>query len=109
VSDKLRTGLGSALGTVGFRTLLHRALLLTSTEIGSMENICVRNDGTLGGLEEFAGRSTQKQINEGGEALVSRLLILAEIFLGEALTRSLIEETWETIHPKTAPLKANIP
>lgn len=109
VSDKLRTHLSSVLGIVGFRTLLHRALILTNADLGTMENISVRNDGKLGGLDEFAARSTKKQIDEAGEALISRLLVLAEIFLGEGLTRTLIEEIWPTTHLKTAQLKTNNP
>jgi hypothetical protein len=109
VSEKLRLGLGSALGIVGFRMRLYRALLLTNTDIGTMENISVRYDGTLVGFDDFVARSTQKQITEGGEALIGRFLILAEIFLGDALIRSLIEGIWPTTHPKIALLRTNYP
>jgi hypothetical protein len=109
VSEKLRASLGSVLGVVGFRTLLQRALLLTNTDIGTMETMSVRIDGKLAGLEEFAARSTRKQIDDGGEALISRLLVLAEIFLGEALTRTLIEEIWPMTNPDTVQLKINNP
>jgi hypothetical protein len=107
VSEKLRLSLGSVLGVVGFRMLLYRALLLTSTDIGNMEKMSVRYDGTLVGVDDFAARSTQKQVDEGGEALISRLLVLAEIFLGDALIRNLIEGIWPTTHSKNALAKTN--
>lgn len=94
VSDKLRINLGSMVGVVGFRALLHRALILSNADIGTLENITVHLDGKLAGLDEFAARSTQKQIDDAGEAIISRLLVLVEIFLGEALTRSLLHHIW---------------
>jgi hypothetical protein len=108
VSDKLRTNLAAILGVAGFRALLHRALILTSAENKAMENTSVHHDGTLAGFEDFAARSTQKQIYAIGEVLISRLLVLMELFLGQALTRKLLEEIWSTPSSKSIFPKTNL-
>jgi hypothetical protein len=109
VCEKLRTNLNAILGVVGFRTLLHRALVLTVAENKALENASVHHDGSLRGFEEFAACSTQKQIYTAGEALIGRLLFLVEILIGQALTRKLLEDIWSTPRPKSNALKAVSP
>jgi hypothetical protein len=109
VSEKLRAHLNSILGVVGFRTLLHRALVLTISEHKAMEKATVHHDGSLRGFEEFAAGSTQKEIYAAGEALIGRLLFLVEILIGQALTRKLLEDIWSTQRPKSNALKAVTP
>jgi hypothetical protein len=109
VCEKLRANLNAILGVVGFRTLLHRALVLTVSEHKAMGKASVHHDGSLRGLEEFAAGSTHKEICTAGEALIGRLLFLVELLIGQALTRKLLEDIWSTPRPKPNALKAVTP
>jgi hypothetical protein len=105
VYEKLRLGLGEFAGVAGFQSLAARALALARTEVPSLRAVRVSADGALQGLGQGLHES-ERQINndkdqaakhpigEGGTILISRLLGLLLIFLGETLTLSLIRVTW---------------
>jgi hypothetical protein len=96
VYEKLRQSLGEFAGADGFHALSSRALALARTEALSLDTVRVTADGALLGLGEFdpqpgCGRD---QAGEGGIILIAILLGQLRIFLGEALTSSLLRNAW---------------
>ena len=96
VYEKLRKSLGEFLGVAGFYSLASRALVLAKPEAPSLNTTVVSRDGALQGLGEI---QTQIDMNkdpagEGGIILIACLLGLLRIFLGEALTLSLLRNAW---------------
>jgi hypothetical protein len=105
VYEKLRQGLGKLAGVAGFQSLASRALVLARTEAPSLSAARISADGALQGLgqglDEFErqidndkDRAAEHPAGEGGTILIARLLGLLLIFLGEALTLSLLRITW---------------
>jgi hypothetical protein len=105
VYEKLRQGLGEFAGVAGFQSLASRALALARTEAPSLSAARISADGALQGLgqglDEFElqidndkDRAAEHAAGEGGIILISRLLGLLLVFLGEALTLSLLRITW---------------
>ena len=96
VYEKLRQSLGESVGVAGFQSLASRALTLAKPEAPSLGAARVSSDGSLQGLGEI---ETQIDIDkdragEGEIILIARLLGLLRLFLGEALTLSLLRSTW---------------
>ena len=96
VYEKLRQSLGEFVGVAGFYSLASRALALATREAPSLNVAQLSGDGALQGLGEI---ETQIDMNkdragEGGIILIARLLGLLRIFLGEALTLSLLRNAW---------------
>ena len=96
VYEKLRQSLGESVGVAGFQSLASRALTLAKPEAPSLGAARVSSDGSLQGLGEI---ETQIDIDkdragEGEIILIARLLGLLRIFLGEALTLSLLRNAW---------------
>ena len=96
VYEKLRQGLGEFAGVAGFQSLASRALALARTEAPSLSAVRVTEDGSLQGLGEIENQfdMDNDQAGEGGITLIARLLGLLRIFLGEALTLSLLRNAW---------------
>jgi hypothetical protein len=105
VYEKLRKGLGEFAGAAGFQSLASRALALARTETPNLSAVRVAADGTLLGLGQGLGeieheidldkdRAGESSAGEGGIILIARLLGLLLLFLGEALTLSLLRVTW---------------
>ena len=101
VYEKLRQGLGEVAGTAGFQSLASRALALARTEAPSLGAARVAANGSLQGLGEFEhqmdidkDRAGESASGEAGIILIARLLGLLLLFLGEALTLSLLRVTW---------------
>ena len=105
VYEKLRQGLGEFAGVAGFQSLASRALALARTEAPSLSAARISADGALQGLgrglDEFEhqididkDRAAEYSAGEGGIILISRLLGLLLLFLGEASTLSLLRGTW---------------
>jgi len=101
VYEKLRQGLGDFVGVAGFYSLASRALALARTEAPSLSAARVAEDGSLQGLGEperqmdiDKDRAAQSATGEAGMILIARLLGLLLLFLGEALTLSLLQVTW---------------
>jgi hypothetical protein len=96
VYQKLRQSLGEFVGVAGFYSLASRALALAKPEAPSLNTTVVSGNGALQGLGEI---QTQIDMNkdpagEGGIILIARLLGLLRIFLGEAITFSLLRNAW---------------
>ena len=101
VYEKLRQGLGEFAGVAGFQSLASRALALARPEAPSLSAVRVTADGSLQGLGEIEHQSDIDKVQagefpagEGGIVLIARLLGLLRIFLGEALTLSLLRVAW---------------
>ena len=101
VYEKLRQGLGELVGGAGFYSLASRALALARTEAPSLSAARVAADGSLQGLGELEhqmdideDRAAESATGEAGIILIARLLGLLLLFLGEALTLSLLRVTW---------------
>jgi hypothetical protein len=96
VYEKLRQGLGEFVGVAGFYSLASRALALARTEAPSLSAARVAADGSLQGLGELEHQMDidKDRTDEAGIILIARLLGLLLLFLGEALTLSLLRGTW---------------
>lgn len=96
VYQKLRRSLGELAGTAGFYALASRALTLARSEVPSLSAVQVGADGDLEGMSaiEPSIKVEQDRVHEGGVILISRLLGLLLIFLGQALTLSLLRDAW---------------
>jgi hypothetical protein len=101
VYEKLRRGLGEFAGVAGFQSLASRALVLASTEAPSLSAVRVAADGALQGLGEIEHQFDIDKIRAGefpageeGIILIAQLLGLLLLFLGDALTFSLLRSTW---------------
>jgi hypothetical protein len=96
VYQKLRHSLGELAGSAGFHALASRALTLARSEVPSLSAVQVGADGNLEGMStiEPSIEVELDRVHEGGVILISRLLGLLFIFLGEALTLSLLREAW---------------
>jgi hypothetical protein len=103
VYEKLRQSLSAFAGIAGFRSLAFRALALAKLEDPGLSEFRVTEDGRLQGLGEIELQSDFDQgtggdpAGEAGIILIARLLGLLHIFLGEALTASLLRVTWPGI------------
>jgi hypothetical protein len=96
VYEKLRQSLGELAGAAGFQSLASRALTLARSEVPSLSAVQVAADGNLQGMSAI-GLPTDiemDRVHEGGVVLISRLLGLLCIFLGEALTMNLVRDMW---------------
>ena len=96
VYEKLRGNLGLLAGVAGFYSLASRALTLARSEAPSLSAVQVAADGNLQGMSAIEPSTNVKTegVYEGGVMLISRLLGLLLIFLGEALTMNLVRDAW---------------
>ena len=95
VYEKLRQSLGEFVGVAGFQSLASRALTLARPEAPCLGEARVSSDGYLQGLGEIETQIDDKdRAGEGEIILIARLLGLLRIFLGEALTLSLLRNAW---------------
>jgi len=96
VYQKLRQGLGELAGSAGFHALASRALTLARLEVPSLTGVQIGADGSLEGMSamEASIKVEQDRADESGVILISRLLGLLFVFLGEALTLNLLRDAW---------------
>jgi hypothetical protein len=100
VYEKLRQNLGAFAGIAGFQSLASRALARARSEDASFSEAQVTEDGTLQGLDQidhqidFDEGAGGDPASEAGIILVTQFLGLLYIFLGKALTASLLRDTW---------------
>ena len=96
VYEKLRQCLGEIVGVTGFQSIASRALTLAIPETPGLTATQIARDGSLQGLNELETQFEieKNQAGDGGIVLVARLLELLCLFLGEALTLSLLRNSW---------------
>lgn len=101
VYEKLRQSLSAVAGVTSFYSLACRALVLAKSEASSLGATQIAADGSL---RDFVGfepqthmdrdRTSEYRAGEQGVILIARLLSLLFLFLGEALTLSLLRNAW---------------
>jgi hypothetical protein len=96
VYEKLRQNLSVFAGVAAFESLAFRALTQAKSESSILWALQVAADGSLQGLGEIEAQTAmdKDRAGEGGIVLIARLLGLLRIFLGEALTLSLLRNAW---------------
>jgi hypothetical protein len=96
VYQKLRQSLVELAGSAGFHSLASRALTLARSEVPSLSAVQMAVDGNLEGMSAIdpSIKAEKDRVYEGGVIFISRLLGLLLIFLGEALTLSLLRDAW---------------
>jgi len=96
VYEKLRLSLGEFVGVAGFQSLAARALTLSRPEVPSLSAARVAADGSLQDLGDIKTQFDmgKDSATDGEIILIARLLGLLRLFLGEALTLSLLRNTW---------------
>jgi len=96
VYEKLRRRLSALAGVAGFQSLALRALSQAKLEASGLLAVEVAPDGSLHGLGEAEPPVDvhNDSAGEEGAVLITRLLGLLLIFLGEALTLNLISDLW---------------
>ena len=101
VYEKLRQSLSVFAGVAAFESLAFRALTQAKSEAPSLWAVKVTEDGSLQGLGEDEPQIDMDKdladkfpAGDGGIVLITRLLGLLGLFLGEALTLSLLRNAW---------------
>ena len=96
VYQKLRQNLVGLAGSAGFYSLASRALTLARLEDPSLSRVQLGSNGDLERMSaiEPSIKVEQDRVHEGGVILISRLLGLLFVFLGEALTLGLLRDAW---------------
>jgi hypothetical protein len=98
VYKKLHPHLASLMGNGGYRALLARALALADVEVGWLQGVHVKTDGSLD-VPEGLG-ADKAEFSEGRVVLLAQLLGLLVAFIGENLTLHLVRDIWpeESLH-----------
>jgi hypothetical protein len=101
VYEKLRQSLSGFVGVAAFESLAFRALTQAKSEAPGLWAVQVAEGGSLQGLGEFEPQIDMDKdladkfpAGDGGIILIARLLGLLLLFLGDALTLSLLRNTW---------------
>jgi hypothetical protein len=96
VYEKLRQSLGAVAGGAAFQSLASRALALAKKEVPSLGTAQIAANGSIQGLSECELQigNDMDRVGDGGILLIGHLLSLLPIFLGEALTLSLLRNAW---------------
>ena len=91
LNEQLRSSLVRFAGMDGFASLLRRAIVLSSTTIPALRHAKV---GTAGQLEGLDRTFTEDRVlsREASIVVTSQLLELLVSFIGESLTRRLVED-----------------
>jgi hypothetical protein len=94
VYEKLRHSLVELVGISGFQSLATRALTLARPEATGLGGLRIAQNGSLEGLGEIDTQSDLEPMADAGILLIAHLLGLLRMFLGEALTFSLLRNAW---------------
>lgn len=84
--DRLRMALGRFAGPDGFTSLLRRALALARVHDPALQQVSVKGDGSLAGLDQLP--------SDAAIAIVAEVLGLLVTFVGEPLTLRLVRDAW---------------
>jgi len=96
VYQKLHQCLSEFVGTPGFQSLAYRALTLAREDAPFLRKARITADGSLQGMDDIEAQFDMDKDPEGdgGIIFIARLLGLLRLFLGEALTQSLLRNAW---------------
>jgi hypothetical protein len=89
VCDRLRQPLSILMGRSAFQSLLGRALTLAKREAGNLEDVKLKDDGSLEGLNGGA--------DGAGLVIVASLVALLMTFIGQPLTLRLLYDVWPAL------------
>jgi DNA-binding response OmpR family regulator len=92
VFDKIRSPLLNVAGETGLRSILARALTLAKPEVGWLLPVKVSDSGSFEGLGLAEESITAAEISRGETAIIAQMLGLLFTFLGESMTRSLLQD-----------------
>lgn len=90
VCEALRRPLCTLAGTTGFRELLKRALAVARTQVPALSAVDVNPDGSIEGLTKLV----IDQDTEAEAVLISELLGLLAVLIGEGLTVRILTDVW---------------
>ena len=90
VFERLRLHLATFVGTVGYRVILSRALTQAMVEDPRLCEITLNVDGTI----DFGENGEARQTTTGIIVLLSQILVLVDILVGEALMLRLVQDVW---------------
>jgi hypothetical protein len=94
ICEKLRPQWANLMGTIGFRTLLSRALNIALQTAPWLRAVQVKADGSLEWSGELETPLDVTEMTEGSTALIAELLALLEGFIGEILALRLMHDAW---------------
>lgn len=97
VCEKLRRPLSTMAGVAGFRSLLSRALVLAKADAPWLGGLPIKPDGSLEFSAEVEAQLRSEEAARGGVALITELVGLLIIFIGEALTLRLLHTVWPKV------------
>jgi hypothetical protein len=99
VCDRLRQPLSILMGPAAFRSLLGRALTLAKRNAGNLEDVKVKDNGLLEGLNEG--------VNGAGLVIVASLVALLMTFIGQPITLRLLHDVWPALANDDSHLKGS--
>jgi len=82
------------MGSIGFRTLLSRALISARGKAAWLRAVHVQADGVLAWLDKLEAQVNAEEMAAGSAVLLTELLGLLEGFIGEALALRLVQDVW---------------
>ena len=94
VCETLRRPLCTLAGSTGFRELLKRALALARPKVPALSAVGVNPDGSFAGLNKLVIH----QDTEAEVVLISELLGLLAVLIGEGLTVRILHNVWPSLH-----------
>jgi hypothetical protein len=97
VCDKLRQPLSTLMGRAAFQSLIGRALTLAKREAGNLEDVKIKDNGSLEGLSGGA--------DGAGLVIVASLVALLLTFIGQPLTLRLLHDVWPALAGADSNLK----
>jgi hypothetical protein len=96
ICAQLGTLLIKLTGAAGFRSLLTRALVLAQSDVPWLVQMTVLPDGRLSRRNDDGKESEAEQVR-GEMSLVSHLIGLLYVFVGESLTLQLVKQACPTV------------
>lgn len=94
ICEKLRPQWANLMGSIGFRTMLSRALTIAIPEAGWLETVVVKADGSLEWADKSEAPMDAEETSSGSAVLVAELFGLLEGFIGETLALRLMQDVW---------------
>jgi predicted nuclease with RNAse H fold len=95
--EKLQRSLGILVGTIGFRSLLSRALTLARVREPWLDSLEIDPVGGIAFSERSQDELDSEASAAGGAALLADLLGLLVILVGESLTVRLLQDVWPNL------------
>jgi hypothetical protein len=97
VCDKFRSPLQALTGENGFRSILGRALALSRSEVVWFGTVNISPKGYFDGLRRAESKLARVEIIRGENVLIAHLLGLLFTFIGDQMTRMLLQDIWPEI------------